>query len=170
MMHMKKLLFIAPALLAAVLLAAGCGASRMTPEEKKAEEARIAEEVQACLDARQYKIVVESIHPMRGTTRYSDGTYSLRVDGSKVYSHLPFFGVAYSVPYGGGKALVFDDDIDEYYMEQGRRKDRQIITFLTDNGEDIVVFTVTVFDTGSADIHVKSRNRESISFRGHLEL
>lgn len=160
---MKKLLLIA-----AVLLVAGCGAFRQSPEQKRAEQERIAALVSERLDARRFRIYVDYMIPLRGRGRAITDSYSLTVDGNKVDSHLPYFGTARSVPYGGGKGLVFEDDIDSY-VEDFSRADRRIIQFSTNNGEDLLVYTVTVFDTGTADIHVNCRNRDDISYRGTLD-
>ena len=120
------------------------------------------------LDARRFRIYIDYMMPLRGRGKAITDSYSLTVDGNKVSSYLPYFGTAYSVPYGGGKGLVFDDDIDSY-VEDNSRSDRRIIQFSTNNGEDLLVYTVTVFDTGTADIHVNCRNRDDISYRGTLD-
>ena len=160
---MKKLLLIA-----AVLLVAGCGSLKQSSEQKRAEQERVAAMVWERLDARRFRIYIDYMMPLRGRGKAITDSYSLTVDGNKVSSYLPYFGTAYSVPYGGGKGLVFDDDIDSY-VEDNSRSDRRIIQFSTNNGEDLLVYTVTVFDTGTADIHVNCRNRDDISYRGTLD-
>ena len=164
---MKKLLLIA-----AVLLVAGCSSLRQSPEQKRAEQKRAEQEriaalVAERLDARRFRIQIDYMLPLRGRGRAITDSYSLTVDGNKVNSYLPYFGTAYSVPYGGGEGLVFEDDIDSY-AEDRSRPDRRIIQFSTNNGEDLLVYTLTVFDTGTADIHVNCRNRDDISYRGTL--
>ena len=64
--------------------------------------------------------------------------------------------------------LTFEDDIDEY-KELQAASDRRVFVFTTDNDEDVITFELTVFDNGQADILVRSRNREQISFRGELD-
>ena len=156
-------------LLLFVVLAGGCGALRQSAVERRAEEARVATLVQQRLDARQYQINIEHMYPARGASRYVGGeSYSLTVDGDKVNSHLPYMGVAYSVPYGGGKVLTFQDDIDEY-NEEPAKSDSRTIVFATDNDEDIIVFQLTVYVNGKADLLVRCRNREQISYRGQLD-
>lgn len=157
------------ALLVLLVLAAGCGVLSQNASERKAEGARVATLVQQKLDARQYKIKVEFMNPTRGASRNVAGDgYSLTVDGDRVNSHLPYAGVSTAVPYGGGKVLNFEDDIDEYKEVQAK-SDRRVFVFTTDNDEDVITFQVTVFDNGQADIAVSSRNREQITFRGQLE-
>lgn len=167
-MRQNTIIWLA-SLLLAVLLAAGCGVVQQSSAEKKAEAARVASAVQQNLNARQFRINVEYMYPSNGGSRYVGGDgYALVVDGDKVKSHLPYMGVAYSVPYGGGKVLNFEDDIDSY-SEEKPRDDRRKVVFSTDNGEDYIVFQVTVFDNGQADIQVRCKNRQQISFRGEMD-
>lgn len=155
-------------LIAAVLLAAGCGILHQTSEEKRAEEARIAARVQQQLDTRQYEVTIQFMFPRRREAQPVNGQYSVTVDGTHLISHLPYFGVAYSVPYGGGKVLNFEDEIEAYHDAPGRRNSR-IITFSTNNGEDELVYRLTVYPDGNADLQVSAQNRESISYRGILD-
>ena len=155
-------------LVAAVLLAAGCGILHQSSEEKRAEEARVAALVQERLDARQFEIIVDHMLPRRGASQSITSHYFIRVDGTHFRSSLPYIGVAYSLPYGGGKGLTFESEIEEY-AENTSRHDRRTIVFTTDNEEDYFVYRLTVFNNGRADLEVSSRNREAISYRGFLD-
>ena len=42
---------------------------------------------------------------MKGGSKHLTSDYSLEIRNDSVYSYLPYFGVAYNVPYGGGKGL-----------------------------------------------------------------
>ena len=155
-------------LLALVVLAAGCGVLHQKSTARKAETARVASLVRQQLDARKFTVEIEFMSPLSGPGRsvVGDG-YSLTVEGDKINSHLPYQGTAYDVPYGGGKVLDFEDEIDSY-VEEPAGTDRRVIVISTDNDEDIVEFRLTVFDNGKANLQVNSRQRESISFSGHL--
>ena len=155
-------------LVVAVLLAAGCGILHQSSEEKRAEEARVAALVQEQLDAQRYEITIQFMQPRRGVSQAVTSHYFIRVDGTHFRSSLPYVGVAYNLPYGGGKGLSFESEIEEY-VEDNSRADRRRIVFSTDNEEDYLVYRLTVFNNGSADLEVSSRNRESISYRGFLD-
>jgi hypothetical protein len=155
-------------LVVAVLLAAGCGILHQSSEEKRAEEARVATLVQQQLDARQFVVSIEFMQPRRGAMQAVTSPYSVTVDGSHLKSHLPYMGVAYNVPYGGGKVLTFESEIEEY-GEDTSRHDRRIIVFSTDNEEDYLIYKLTVFNNGRADLDITAKNRESISYRGHVD-
>lgn len=156
-------------LAAAVLLFAGCGVLGLSSEEKKAEEARVEELVRQGLEARRFTIAVDHMYPVRGSSRYvGSERYSLTVDGAEVRSHLPYIGEAYQVPYGKSKVLNFDDQIEEY-IDSVDARGRRIIVFSTDNDEDYIVYTLTVFENGQTDILVRCKNRQQISYRGHID-
>ena len=89
------------------------------------------------------------------------------MEGDKINSHLPYQGVAESVPYGGGKVLNFEDTIDSFVEESGH-SDRRVFEIKTDNDEDVIVFQLTVFDNGKADLQVRSQHRDAINYSGHL--
>ena len=156
---MKQILIIA----SAILLAAGCGMLGRTPEE----ENRIAELVQQKLDARAFKIDINYMMPQKGPSKTITDRYSLSIDGDTIDSHLPYVGVVYSVPYGGGKVLTFKDEIDAY-ADHGFQEDSRRIVLSTNNDEDTLIYTITVFRNGNATVNVHCRNREDISYRGTL--
>jgi len=152
-------------LAALALLVTGCGVLRQSPEEKQ----RIAEAVMQRLDARDFRIDVNYMIPLRGGGRVISAGYSIAVkEGRIIDSHLPYIGAAYNVPYGGGKVLTFKDDIDEY-SDSGWRNGLRTIAFRTDNDEDIIVYTLTVSSSGQTDIRVRSQNRDDISYRGVMD-
>ena len=151
-------------IVSALLLAVGCGALGQTPEAREAE----AEQIRQRLDNRSFVIDVNYMIPLRGPGKTLTSPYSITVDGDVIYSHLPYIGVAYNVPYGGGKVLNFKDDIDEY-ADSGFQNGRRTIVLSVDNDEDILVYTITLSDNGKADVHIRCRNRENISFRGELD-
>ena len=97
---MKKSLIL---ILSAALMICGCSSMRLTPEEK----AQIETTVQENLDNRKYVIEVDQMVPLRGGSRHVTN-YSVEVDGDKLKSHLPYFGAAWNLPYGGGQGLTFE--------------------------------------------------------------
>ena len=111
---------------------------------------------------------IENRDPMRMPARHLSTLYSLEVKGDTIVSYLPYFGRAYSVPYGGGKALNFTGIMSYYDFRQGR-KDQTLIEIGVENEEDTYVYTISIFDNGNTDIAVRSRNREHISFSGEME-
>lgn len=154
--------------MAVLLLAAGCGISRQTPEEKKAEEQRTTKAVQQKLETRSFQIDIDYMIPMRGRSR-AVSSYSISVDGNNINSYLPYYGVARSVPYGGGNGLNFKAEMDEYTEKPTKDGGREIVIKVTTE-EDSFTYHIIIYTNGRADVHVQCRNREDISYRGNVVL
>lgn len=150
------------------LLVAGLSTtvSAQSRKEKKEQKAKAVKER---IVSENYKISVTTAYPRRGKSVQLSSPYSLGIRNDSVFSYLPYYGRAYSVPYDGGKGLIFNAPIKEYEMTTNRKGDARI-TFKARNPEDMYTFNVEVFSNGSASIRVNMNNRESISFHGDLEL
>ena len=150
------------ALMASVMLAA-CA----TPAERAEREARVAVAVEQGLETQHYKVKVQMMYPRRGKAVNLTSDYALEVRGDTVVSYLPFFGRAYSVPYGGGKGFDFTGTISHYEMQKDK-KGRTKILFKTDSGEDFITYRLEIFTNGRTFIDVQSQSREAISYSGEI--
>lgn len=137
-----------------------CGAAAQTPQEQKA--------IQQALDERSYEIEINYMIPMREMAQSVSG-YSLTVEGDSIDSQLPYIGQAQNIPYGGGKGLSFQADINSY-TDKGLDKDCRTIVIDARNEEDHYVYTLDFYDSGDASVSVRCDNRDDISFRGYLNL
>ncbi|MDR0796187.1 MAG: DUF4251 domain-containing protein [Tannerella sp.] len=145
-----------------IIFLSGCVASKgAAMEEKAAKEAALRE----AIDNRTFIVSVNKALPMGGSSRNLTSPYTLEINGEKVKSHLPYFGRAYTVPYGGGDGLIFDSDITDYQMSFDRRG-KALIEFKTKSKEDQFVYRIHIFPNGTASIDVNSVNRQPISFSG----
>ena len=153
--------------LLAVYLTTACVVSEATRQERAERQARLKEDISTGLAERKFQIDVNQAHPQgRGSTIHLTSSYSVRVSGDTIVSYLPFFGRAYSVPYGGGQGLNFTGRIVSY--ESGvTRKGEHIITMGVESSEDVYVYTVSLFDNGSASVGVQPRQRSYIYFTGN---
>ena len=142
-----------------------CGCA--TVEEKAARAAEQAAKVNMALKERKYKIYVERMYSMRGGSKTLSYGYSVEVRNDSLISYLPYFGRAYSVPYGGGKGLTFSERIGSYQEYQKGNGMRHIEIGLR-NDEDTYLYTIEVYDNGSSSISVQSRQRENISYSGEM--
>ena len=79
-----------------------------TAQSRSEKKTRIERIVKEAIAARQYKINVDRMKPMRGSSSSLTTNYTLEVRNDSVFSYLPYFGVAYNAPYGGGKSLNFN--------------------------------------------------------------
>lgn len=141
----------------------------LSAQSKKEKKEQKKEAVKQLIVSENYKINVNSALPMRGRSIPLTSSYSLEIRNDSVFSHLPYYGRAYSVPYGGGSGLIFKAPIKEYTMKMDK-KGTADIEFSARNPEDFYQFRAKVFSNGSASIDVTMQNRQGISFQGELEM
>jgi hypothetical protein len=162
---MKK--WILP-LLAVVLTVSSCGVlSSETREERARREAREARMVDENLQSANFRIEIDRMYPVRGSSQHVTN-YSVTVKDGVLNSHLPYIGQAWRVPYGGGHALNFKADIGSYNVAR-TRDDGYEVRIYVKTDEDQHVYTLTVFNNGRASLDVQSQNRERISFSGMMD-
>lgn len=137
-----------------------------TPKEKKQQKEQAVREA---IDAQKYKIDVDRVTPMKGGSRYLSSNYSLEIKNDSIYSYLPYFGVAYTIPYGGGKGLNFNAPLSEYTTEYSKKGNAQVI-LKTRNEEDNYIYNITIYPDGTSSIQITPTNRQSISFSGKMDL
>lgn len=159
-----KLLIVVISLSVSALSALGIPVS----QDKAARRSAVAQKVRNAVESRRYTISVDMMQPRSLPPRSLDYGYSVRVAGDSVYSCLPYAGRAYSVPYGGGRALRFDGLISSY-SAQRKRKDCTVITLSVANDEDTYTYTFNIYDSGNTSVIVQPVNREGISFTGNID-
>lgn len=152
-----------------LLLALLVGIPTLSAQTKKEEKEQKKEAVKKQIVSENYKIDVRTAMPMRGRNIHLTSSYSLEIRNDSVFSYLPYYGRAYSIPYGGGDGLHFSAPLKEYSMELDK-KGNAVIQFTARNPEDKYDFRVKVYTNGSASIDVNMQNRQSISFQGELVL
>lgn len=143
-----------------------CGS--MTPvmaQTKKEKKQQTEQAVREAIDAKKYKIDVNRVMPMKGGSKHLTSDYSLEIRNDSIYSYLPYFGVAYTIPYGGGKGLNFNAPLSEYSKKGNAR-----ITLKVRNEEDNYIYNITIFPNGTSSIQVTPTNRQSISFSGEMDI
>lgn len=159
---MKKVICLSLIIASAAILWS-CASS----EEKAAQMAQLSANVTNALNNRDYKIAIDRMHPMRGSSRPVSFGYSVEVRNDTLFSYLPYFGRAYNVPYGGGKGLNFTAPIASYQEFMKRNGLRHIEIGVT-NDEDTYFYTIEVFDYGNSSVDVRARQRERITYSGNV--
>lgn len=150
-----------------VLTLMACATSQMTRQEKAMQKAQLAERIINDLNNRHYQIDVNDATPDGwGRVIHLTSLYSVTVAGDTLISYLPFFGRAYSVPYGGGSGLNFTGVISQY-DETISRKGEHIISMEVVSKEDSYRYIISVFDNGRATVSVTPRQRSHIFFSGN---
>lgn len=164
---MKNLIVIAIFLFSVV--AVNAQEKKQTKKEKRAErEAQLIQQTSELLSGQMWQFDANQMIPAKGKSKSLTTSYNVVVKKGNVKSYLPYFGRAYSVPYGGTDSpMVFDSAIEKYNVTDGK-KGNKIVKFSAKNKNDNVEFTFTISTNGSASLNVNSTNRQHISYYGDL--
>jgi len=159
----KNLLFLAGLMTVVTLGVVSCFSSKSVLNNE------LAQAVKKQIDDRHFTIEVTRMLPMNGRSSELTSLYSLTVNSDMIDSHLPYFGTAYSVPYGGGQGLTFKAPIT-VYTESFDSKGTADISIQTRSEDDNYLYRIQIFTNGSATIHVTPNNRQAITFYGNLKM
>ena len=140
--------------------------SAQTKKEKKELKKQAVEKL---VTSGKYKINVNRALPARGRSVTLTSPYSVEIRNDSVISYLPYYGRAYSIPYGGGEGLNFKAPLTDYKLEWGKKETAKIKSSARSE-EDKFDFSIDVFSNGSSSIFVNMQNRQSISFQGELDM
>ena len=143
------------------------GGQSLYSQTKKERKEQKAKEIKEMIDEQRFTIDVDRALPMGGRTVNLTTPYSFEMRGDSAISYLPYFGRAYSLPYGGGDGLRFEESITDY-QSTFEKKGSARIKFVTRTKEDTFRFDVQVFSNGSAIISVTPTNRQSITYQGEV--
>ncbi len=162
-MNIQKQIWV---LLLAIVLA---GITSLSAQEKKNKQEQKEETVNQLIASKKYKIEVSTAMPMQGRTIPLTSPYSLEIKNDSVFSYLPYYGRAYSIPYGGGQGLNFKAPLESYTLTLDK-KGNYNIQFSARTSEDRYEFRTKVFTNGASSIDVTMQNRQGITFSGELNL
>ena len=77
------------------------GGQSLYSQTKKERKEQKAKEIKEMIDEQRFTIDVDRALPMGGRTVNLTTPYSFEMRGDSAISYLPYFGRAYSLPYGG---------------------------------------------------------------------
>ena len=121
------------------------------------------------IKAKNFTVVVNYANPMIWRQIYLNSEYELRIKNDSAFAYLPFFGVAYSAPYGGGEGgIKFAEPMKNYSIVPNKKKDGWDIHFKVSGKEDGYDIYMNVYINGSAMFTVNSFNRDAITFNGEI--
>lgn len=146
-------------ILSALFLCASCATGRQTAGETAAR-------VEKAVSEKHMTIAVDRMYPMGTGAVTVTSDFSLTLRGDTVVSHLPYFGRAYSAPYGGGNAFNFTAVMSDYTLEQ--KKDAREMTFNVKTDEDRFTFHLDIFDNGRVNIQVNAQQRQPVNYDGEM--
>ncbi len=149
------------------LLLTACGTQKLSVAEKAARLEAQMQQVDSLVRGMRFGIEVNAAFPQRGNMVNLNYDYGIQIHGDTLRSYLPYYGRAYQVPYGGGKALDFSERIQRHTLTQGKKGEQQLQMWV-ENDEDVYVYTLKVYAGGNIDLTVESHQRDRIRFTGQL--
>ncbi len=141
--------------------------SCISSKEKAERDAATKKALTEAIAKKQWRIAIQSMSTLRyGSSVVSFG-YQVELKGDTLVSYLPYMGDVY-MPSFSSDGLNFEAPITSY-QESRPKPDLTKIELTTKTREDEYVYIFEIFDNGHANLHVRSRNRDSISFTGDYE-
>jgi len=140
--------------------------SGFQPNDRKERRLQKEKEMFELIESGRFRFAASSAKSTLGNFNNLGVTYDLIFDSLKLKAYLPYYGRAYSVPYGGSDGVKFDltaEKIEKIWNEKKR-----IYTFSTEvaDKQDSYLINLTTGLSGYADLRITFRNRQQISYYG----
>lgn len=124
--------------------------------------------VKTSVESKQFIFHAQTALPSSGRSRQLTSEYDLRIFPDSLVSNLPFYGRAYSVPYGSGDGgFNFTSTKFEYTATPGKKRGWDI-NIKTKDVNDFREFSLSLSDDGYGTLQALSNNRQPISFTGYI--
>ena len=120
------------------------------------------------VDSGEFIFHAQTAMPSSGPTKQLTSEYDVRLSKNAFVSHLPYFGRAYSAPYGSGDGGFNFTSTDFAYSSKTRKKGGWEITIRPKDVTDVREFFLTVSEKGYCSLRVMSNSRQPISFTGYM--
>ncbi|MFY9152396.1 MAG: DUF4251 domain-containing protein [Prolixibacteraceae bacterium] len=159
---MKRIIIIA-------LIGMFLGFSGFIQESKKERKAREKLEMAQLIDSGRFKFVARSAHSNLGNFDHLSTGYALIFDGLQLKAALPYYGIAYSAPYGGNGGVNFDLKADTINKEWNEKKKVYTITTELSDSEDTYSIYLSASLSGYSSLKINFRDRQWIEYYGVIE-
>ena len=124
--------------------------------------------VKTSVESKQFIFHAQTALPTSGRSRQLTSEYTLRIFPDSLISYLPFYGRAYSVPYGSSDGgFNFTSTKFEYTATPGRKKGWDI-SIKPKDVTDFREFSLSLSDNGYGTLQALTNNRQPISFTGYI--
>ena len=120
------------------------------------------------VDSGEFIFHAQTAMPSSGPTKQLTSEYDVRLSKDAFVSHLPYFGRAYSAPYGSGDGGFDFTSKNFAYSSKPRKKGGWDVTIKPKDVTDVREFLLTVSENGYGTLQAMSNNRRPISFTGYV--
>lgn len=150
--------------MAFALLLVGCAMQQERAEQRETMRKAVAEAVAM----RKMHIDISSMSTLRYGSKVVTPDFFLELRGDTLRSYLPYLGQAYQAPMGSpAQGLNFDAPMLGL-RESHPKAHLSRLEIDVRSKEDLYLYVVELYDTGKADIYVRSQHRDPISFDGEF--
>jgi len=145
-----------------VLFMTACSSTKTTSETISAITRKV--------ESKDITVTVHYANPLRMRQIVLTSEYDLRLKNDSAFAYLPYFGVAYSAPYGSSEGgIKFAEPMNDYAITPNKKSNGWDIHFKIRSKEDIYEIFMNIFNNGSALFSVTSQKRDMISFSGEIK-
>ena len=145
------------------------GSTCFAQDSKKERKAKEQLEMARLIESGRFRFVARSASSDLGYFNQLTPYYDLVVDSLHLKAHLPYFGRAYSVPYGGSGGVKFDLKTDKIIKTWNEKKKLFVLQTEVSDSEDSYSLMLTAGLSGFADLTINFRNRRWISYNGAIQ-
>ncbi len=145
------------------------GGQSLSAQNKQQEAEQKTAWIKTHVEERALTCDIRQAQPMRGDLINLTTPYSFTISGDTVISHLPYFGQAYQIAYGGGNGLRFTAKVTDYKLTYDKKGTARL-QFKCRTADDLIRFDVQIGTNGTVNIRALPNNRQSISYRGTIDL
>jgi len=139
-------------------------------QPKSESELAIANNVNKKVEAKDFRIRVDYANPMGGRTVPLTSEYDLVIKNDSAFAYLPYFGVAYSAPYGSTEGGIKFSTLMEDYKSALNKKGEWTIDFKINIPNYNYIINISIFSNGKSSININSAQRRAINFDGQMML
>ncbi len=120
------------------------------------------------IESTDYTFVPRSANPMGGRSINLNYSYFLKVNKDTLKAYLPYFGRAYTAPYGGDGGINIESTNFEYTIREKKKGEWDVDIKVKDDPKNYQL-NLSLGDTGYGSLSVRDDTRQPISFFGTIQ-
>ena len=143
--------------------------SKTDKATKAVAEVKAFQKICELVKSKQFQVEIDKVYPQDGfdMTRFNPQG-KITVTDSIAKGCLPYFGRAYSLSYGEGGGIEFEDQMQKVktQMIKKRKKKSIVFGFSVHGNKDYYQISIEVMANGQCNVQLYSNNRSSIVYGG----
>lgn len=140
--------------------------SGFQPNDRKERRMQKEKETFELIESGRFRFAASSAQSTLGNFNNLGANYDLVFDSLKLTAYLPYFGRAYSVPYGGSDGVKFEITAKKIAKVWNEKKRIYTISAEVADNKDSYLIYLTTGLNAYADLRITFRNRQQISYYG----